>query len=139
MYVYVNWTLALNAIAIQPDGRLLMGGALWTGSGQQFSPQRLSGAFIQDPAFSPTTSSNVNCLAIQRDGKILVGGAFTNVSGASRSYLCRLNTNGSLDPSFYPTANGAVSTLAVQEDGEILVGGTFTALGGAGAQPNCEA
>ena len=70
---------------------------------------------------------------MQADGKILVGGAFINLGGQSRTYIGRLNANGTLDTSFNPGVGGinpGVSSLALQADGKILVGGTFTTLAG---------
>ncbi|WP_198973132.1 delta-60 repeat domain-containing protein, partial [Xylophilus sp. ASV27] len=69
-------------------------------------------------------------LAVQPDGKVLVGGGFTQLGGQTRTYLARLNADGSLDTGFNPDANNAVYSLAVQPDGKVLVGGAFTQLGG---------
>ena len=90
-----------------------------------------------DKSFNPGANSHVTVLAVQGDGKILVGGAFRLLGGGgcgatTRSYIARLNPDGSLDATFDPGANGAVYDLAVQEDGKIVVGGAFTMLGGGG-------
>jgi uncharacterized delta-60 repeat protein len=69
-------------------------------------------------------------LAVQADGKILVGGNFMSLDGQARSYIGRLNADGTLDATFNPGASGTVNSLAVQADGKILVGGFFTMLGG---------
>ena len=71
----------------------------------------------------------VNSIATQPDGKILVGGAFTNHAGISgRSYLLRLNPDGTPDSSFVieNKLNGYVSTILVKPNGNILIGGNFT-------------
>ena len=76
-------------------------------------------------------NGTVWCLAVQLDGKILLGGAFATLSGASHTYLGRLNADGSLDTSFTVGANTPpVLALAAQSDGKTLVAGSFTALGG---------
>jgi uncharacterized delta-60 repeat protein len=71
----------------------------------------------------------VDSIAVQSDGKILIGGYFRSYNGASRGYVARLNTNGSLDASFLSTTgtgpNDLVESMAVQNDGKILIGGDF--------------
>ena len=49
--------------------------------------------------------ARVDSLAVQPDGKILVGGNFTTLGGQPRSYLGRLNADGSLDTTFTNGAN----------------------------------
>lgn len=92
-----------------------------------------------DPAFDPGQKAfgagNGSCasaLVLQPDGKIIVGGCFTNVGGALRGGVARLNVDGTLDRTFDPgagvTGNGAsgsVSALALQPDGKVLLGGAF--------------
>ncbi len=69
--------------------------------------------------------------AVQSDGKVLIGGSFTTVNGVSRTYVARLNTDGSVDAGFVPaTLNGNVYALVVQPDGKIVIGGAFTTAGG---------
>src|SRR5439155_18964438 len=81
---------------------------------------------LSGPSGSVPTVS-VYALAVQPDGKILVGGSFTNLGGAQRTNIARLNANGSLDLTFGLTvigrALGDVLGLVVQGDGKILVGG----------------
>lgn len=67
----------------------------------------------------------------QPDGKVVIGGRFTSVQGVPRSYIARLNADGSVDMGFDPKANEAVYAIAVQGDGKLLVGGNFTSM-----QPN---
>jgi uncharacterized delta-60 repeat protein len=81
-------------------------------------------------AFNPGADYVVRTLAMQVDGKIVVGGQFSWLGGQPRSYIGRLNPDGSLDTDFNPGANSWVLALAVQADGKILVGGLFTELGG---------
>ena len=68
-------------------------------------------------------------VALQVDGKILVGGWFTTLGGVRRSFIGRLNGDGTLDNSFNPGASAAVYSLALQADGKVLVGGEFNSLG----------
>lgn len=87
-----------------------------------------------DPTFNPGAGANgtVLSIALQTNGQILVAGDFTTFNNANRSYVARLNTDGSLDTSFDPGAgpNSFVTIVAVQADGKILIGGTFDAVTG---------
>ncbi len=94
-----------------------------------FLPQAV-GAQSADDGFNPGADNSVYCMAVQADGKVLVGGDFTTLGGQARSYLGRLNPDGSLDATFTNGADFTVYALAVQGDGKILVGGNFTTLAG---------
>lgn len=116
------------ALAVQPDGKILLGGAFSQINGVARSCiARLNSDGSLDAAFNPNTSSVVNAMAIQSDGKVVIVGAFTSVNTISRSHIARLNTDGSLDSSFIPVAsNSWAYAVAIQPDGKILMGGQFT-------------
>ncbi|HMS43598.1 MAG TPA: hypothetical protein PKE69_25445, partial [Pyrinomonadaceae bacterium] len=63
----------------------------------------------------------ITALALQTDGKILIGGNFTTFGTVRRSYLARLNTDGSLDISFNANYGGAVGDIEISADGKITV------------------
>ena len=128
-------------LAVQPDGKILAGGQFTTlgGGGTGTTARNYIGRFYPDgsldAAFNPGANSNVLTVAVQPDGKILVGGVFTTLGGGGtgttpRSFIGRLNPDGSLDPAFNPGTNGQVNVIAVEPDGQILVGGDFISLGG---------
>ena len=141
---------AVYALAVQPDGKILVGGAFTTlgGGGTGTTTRnyigRLNADGSLDGSFNPGASvsgvSGIFALALQADGKILVGGNFTGLGGGTgiipRSCIGRLNPDGTLDTSFNPGANDNVYALAVQADGKVLVGGFFTTLGGGGTGTN---
>lgn len=85
-----------------------------------------------DSAFnSPDFDLGVNAIARQSDGSVLVGGAFLRVNGAlGRSFLVRLNPDGSIDSGFNCTLNGTVNAIVVQPDGAVLIGGNFSSANG---------
>jgi uncharacterized delta-60 repeat protein len=121
----------VGAIAVQRDGKVLVGGD-FTGMGGQ--PRsciaRLNPDGTLDAWFIPSANGPVTTLAVQADGKILVGGSFTAMNGQVRNRLARLNPDGTLDVGFNPNANDEVLSLALQPNGRILVGGNFTSLSG---------
>src|SRR5271165_685951 len=135
----------VNTLAVQPDGKLLMGGYF-----TQLHPfgypvsshghvARLNHDGSVDPSFSPNANGVVRVVAIQPNGQIVIGGDFTAVQptagGAAvpRNYAARLNADGSLDSAFNPNANGAVYAIAFQPNGQILIGGSFTSVQPGGA------
>ncbi len=119
------------ALAVQADGKILVGGYFFTLGGQSRNNiGRLNADGTLDTSFNPGANYFVNSLAVQADGKILVGGVFSALGGQSRTNIGRLNGDGTPDTSFNPGANDSVRSLVLQADGKILVGGFFTTLGG---------
>ena len=57
-------------------------------------------------SFNPNANDDVDSIAVQADGKILAGGAFTNIGGATRNRIARLNPTTGVADSFDPNANG---------------------------------
>ena len=122
---------SVGSLALQADGKIVVGGNFTTLGGQSRSSiGRLYADGAVDASFNPGADGFVSALAAQADGKILVGGDFTSLGGQSRNHLGRLNADGTLDMSFDPGADNRVTSLALQADGKILVGGYFTTLGG---------
>ena len=95
---------------LQPDGKILAVGNFTSFNG---SPRpyiaRLNTDGSLDPTFVQVGSgldNSVYGLAQQSDGKIIVVGDFTAYNGSSRSYVARLNMDGSLDATFSQTGTG---------------------------------
>jgi uncharacterized delta-60 repeat protein len=126
-----NANNSVSGIALQADGKILLGGA-FTGVGPTTRNRiaRLNADGTVDSVFNPDANNAVSNIALQSDGKILLGGAFTSVGGTPRNRIARLNADGSVDLAFNPDANNAVSCIALLADGKILLGGSFTSLGG---------
>ena len=138
---------AANAIAIQPDGKILAAGFANTpGGGQDFALVRYNADGSLDSGFGSggkvTTAffagafDEARAIALQPDGKIILAGR-AQVSFDSFAYdfaLARYNTDGSLDPTF--GSDGKVTTdilsasadeanaLMLQPDGKILAAGS---------------
>ncbi|MBN8458004.1 MAG: choice-of-anchor D domain-containing protein [Verrucomicrobia bacterium] len=119
------------ALAMQPDGRILMAGAFTVLDGVPINRvARLNTDGTPDISFNPIVDNLVQSIIVQADGKILIGGAFITVGGVLRTGIARLNPDGTLDGTFNPGCNGQVSDMVVQPDGKILMIGSFTSVGG---------
>jgi len=128
------------SLAIQLDGKILLGGSCYNGSNDDFCIARFNSNGTLDTTFGtsgkviqPIGSSNDygSSLAIQLDGKILLGGTCYN----GRNYdfcIARFNSNGTLDTTFgtsgkviqpIGSSNDWGRSLVIQPDGKILLGG----------------
>ncbi|HWU53178.1 MAG TPA: Ig-like domain-containing protein [Tahibacter sp.] len=115
------------AIAVQADGKALIGGKGTQGNGGllRLNPDgSVDGSFV-DAATGGTPA--IHSIAVQADGRILIGGEFIAIGGQPRTNLARLNADGTLDPSFDAGSLAAsplsVESIAVQADGRILIAG----------------
>src|SRR5262245_8594415 len=115
---------AVHALALQPDGKILVGGHFaLLGELPRASLGRLNANGTPDPLFDPSPSEVVEAIQVQPDGKVLVGGNFQTLAGEPRPNLGRLNPDGSLDRGFAPALDGAVKSLLLDSAGRIVVGG----------------
>jgi uncharacterized delta-60 repeat protein/uncharacterized repeat protein (TIGR01451 family) len=128
---------SVRALALQNDGKLLVGGAFTNVPG-------VNNSFLARLDVDGTVDTNflagrkgvdnfVYAIGVQSDGKIVVGGAFTSVNDTNRQHLARLESNGALDVNFNPSAvaDATVWTIALQNDGKMLIGGDFSLVSGA--------
>ena len=125
----------VNAIVIQPDGAIIIGGTFIGYNGfARGGIARVLANGVLDPSFDSGvgTGGNVFALALQHNGQIVLGGRFAQYAGINRTFIARVFSNGSLDPGFNPVPDGWVQSLAVEPDDRILVGGFFTAINGVG-------
>ncbi|MES2573368.1 MAG: T9SS type A sorting domain-containing protein [Bacteroidota bacterium] len=125
---------AINSIAVQTDGKIIMAGAF---TNYAYTPKnriaRLNSDGTIDTNFNIGTGANngINSVAIQEDGKILILGGFTSYNGIAKNGIARLNADGTLDITFTPgTGLNSYVSHAVQTDGKILIGGYFTSYNG---------
>lgn len=125
----------IKALALQPDGKVLIGGNLQSVNGIA-TPDivRLNSDGSFDATFDPGSGPDnaINSIVVQSDGKILLGGGFAFINGIARPGIGRLNNEGSVDLSFNPGAgaNSAVNSISIQVDGKIVVGGSFSTING---------
>ena len=132
-----------NAVAIQGDGKIVVGGRGLNGSFLDAMFVRFNTNGSLDTGFGgtgkvfvtmSTGADQVNAIAIQGDGKI-VGAGFASVSSSQNSVaLARLNTNGSADTGFgtggvvvtsIGTTISIANAVALQGDGKIVIGGQW--------------
>jgi uncharacterized delta-60 repeat protein len=122
------------AMALQPDGKLVIGGGFTSyNSTARSRLARLNTDGTLDSAFNPGGASDlVQAIAIEPGTtNIIVAGLFNTFSGSPRSQIARLTPAGALDAGFAPTlsAGAQLYALAVQSDGKVIVGGSFRNIG----------
>ena len=125
----------IYALAVQSNGKILIGGSFATYSGSSRNDiARLNADGSLDATFNPGTGVGgyVNDMALQADGKILIGGLLYDYNGTVRNGVARVNANGSLDATFNPGTGTAstVNAVGFLPDGRILISGNFTSFGG---------
>ena len=125
----------MSALALQPDGRVLLSGEFNVIDGvARNRVARLTADGALDSRFDPGSGADgaVRALAVRADGRVVLGGDFTTVHGVARNRVARLASNGALDMGFDPGggANGTVRALVAQADGSVLVGGDFSTVAG---------
>ena len=137
----------VRAIAIQPDGKILVGGLFTAFNG---SPRRgivrLRSDGTVDPNFAAVTMTDPPMPLgggssglwtepkVLANGKILIAGDFVGVNGTPCPGVARLNANGSLDSTFHasdfvPTGTQTpkpIRGIVIQSNGQIVIGGKFT-------------
>jgi len=128
--VGTGFNSTVNSVAIQSDGKILIGGFFTTYQGVAANRIiRLNTNGSIDTSFISTTgfNSTAETITIQSDGKILVGGNFITYQGISYNRIIRLNADGSIDTSFVVGTGFSSTVLSItsQSDGKILVGGSF--------------
>src|SRR6266571_7057780 len=75
----------VHSLAVQADGKTLVGGNFTTLGGQsRANIGRLNADGTLDPSFNPVANSTVDSLVVQAGETILVGGFFSTLGGQSR-------------------------------------------------------
>jgi uncharacterized delta-60 repeat protein len=132
---------SITAVAIQADGKILIGGTFSSYNGTARNGiARLDANGNLDATFNPGTGIAysfgdpvIYAIAFQADGKIVIGGNFTSYNGTERTRIARIHADGSLDGTFVPATSGAnntVYTINTRPDGKIIIGGAFDSYGG---------
>lgn len=122
----------VNSIVVQPDGKILVGGAFtnYAGSGKN-NLVRLNADGTVDPTWNPGWSGPshaVNDIVLMPDGRILIAGGFHAYNGTPSHFVARLHPSGLLDFSFNippNSINNAVNAVELHADGKVLAAGDF--------------
>lgn len=149
--VYKSGYSVANAVALQPDGRIVAAGRILIKGKNQFGLARFNVDGSQDTAFGTGGTvltdfgdqySGADAVAMQPDGRIVVAGGFVDASGQNHFALVRYKGDGSQDTGF--GTGGTVLTdfhsksdawpgataVAVQPDGQIVAAGAFGSVNG---------
>lgn len=132
----LGFNAGVNTIALQADGKILVGGDFTTFNGQSAGRLiRLNADGSRDASFylplNGDLNNSVNVIKVLVNGQILVGGAFTSLESSTVSQLIRLDSDGVQDLTFVTGALsslGEVNDIAVQNDGRIIIVGEFTSI-----------
>ncbi|MDB5910520.1 MAG: uncharacterized protein JWP34_4634, partial [Massilia sp.] len=128
-----------SAVAIQSDGKTIVGGSSGSSPYKQFALARYTSTGSLDTSFNgggtvvttpnPSGQSSISGLAVQSDGKIIAAGKLDNNSAA----ILRYTAAGALDTTFNSTGKifnaslyAGASGVAVQADAKVLVSGGGT-------------
>ena len=131
---------AAQAVAIQADGKIVLGGGSWDAVQQRFAVVRYTSTGALDTTFSGdgkatvalgSTQDYARAVLVQPDGKIIAVGESYTAGGADFG-LARFNPDGTLDTTF--DGDGKVTTdfagaydlaygAAIQADGKIIATG----------------
>jgi uncharacterized delta-60 repeat protein len=120
------------AIALQADGRVLIGGEFsHFGGFPRNYLARLKSDGTLDTTFNPGqgADSQVRTISIQSDGKAIIGGFFGAYDGNLQNGVARVNTNGAYDATFQSAPeflDGNIFALQIQPDGKVVVAGDMT-------------
>lgn len=120
----------INAIALQPDGKILIAGGYGTMSHGTGITRLLPDGTVDATFDAGQAPTNIRDIKVLPNGQILVAGRFSSWSGG----LAVLNPDGSRDMSFVHSGHIHSSNIfddiyprtAIQPDGKILVAGLQT-------------
>ena len=127
-----------NALALQPDGKIVVTGYAYDGAKNVFATARYNSDGTLDSGFGSggivttafyTADARANAIAIQSDGKILVAGFGKNTNNDFS--IVRYTSAGALDSGFGTGGKKQVSVgtndgatgIVIQPDGKIVVSG----------------
>src|SRR5437016_3005320 len=140
---FTNFINTPNAVAIQPDGKIIVAGEMQTSDGSinrfaiaRFNPNGSldstfgSGGKVTTEFFSVTSGGvreAADVILLQPDNKIIVAGvAIPGARIPAKSALVRLNPNGTFDPAFGTggkvavNAIGMITALALLSNAQLL-------------------
>ena len=140
---WTSWACG-RGLAIQDDGRILVGGAASLGSPSPvWTPPAKSIRRSTPPTPTSGTTEGFRgeytSLALAPDGKVVVAGSLNTATTSNCLGVVRLDPDGSFDDSFgdggvllrqlpagYSNCHESVASIAVRPDGSTVVGGSLS-------------
>ena len=129
----VGWADYAYSIAIQTDGKIVLSGTSYTGTGSNFILLRYNSDGTLDNSFSDDgiqmrIGGAGSSAVLQSDGKILVGGLIS-VGSIDNFAILRYMSDGEIDPTFGSAGTQIINTgthsgcnsIALQPDGKIVM------------------
>ena len=133
---------AVLAHAVQPDGKIIIGGYFTNYGGTSFPRNRLARINYNgtlDNTFNVGTGLDDYPLTIvcQPNGKILVGGAFLTYNGNNAARIMRLNSDATVDASFLAGTgmNNIFHSATFESDGKLILSGEASVYNGNTTRP----
>jgi uncharacterized delta-60 repeat protein len=125
IYSGTNVNGGINAIALQTDGKIVLGGApLGIAGGTARRLIRLNTDGSLDTTFYDYGASieRINDIEVLPNNQLVIGGSFSISNPGTEVFfnLARLNANGTLDTHFQVNSSIEVTEVAVQRDGKVL-------------------
>lgn len=124
----VGQSSGLLALAIQPDGKILVGGAATNAPVSPTLITRLNPNGSVDPTFvpvneTPSGTGGLTQIKLRSNGKILISGSFGNIEGQTRYGFAQLNADGTLDVSYAPdfATYGLTNGFDLYPDGRVAL------------------
>jgi uncharacterized delta-60 repeat protein len=134
-----------NAVALQPDGKIVIAGTRVISGEHDIAVWRLNQDGTPDPDFGSGGEAvltlpfdqEAKAVAIQKDTKIVAAG-FMDGAGSPAAVIARFDADGVPDPSFdddgflvqdFGAGHARVLAVAIQRDGKILTAGSNDAAG----------
>ena len=121
----------IQAIEVQPDGRILIGATGFVNGSTSSFLQRLNPSGSNDSTFPSVNLGNYSAIRAIRalaDGRVMVAATTTGIT------VQRFTAAGLPDPTFTPLSSTATNSTSVAftADGRTWLGGSFTNLGSVG-------
>lgn len=120
----------VKTIALQTDGKILIGGNFTQFNGQQQNYCiRLNADGTKDTSFiiENAFDGRITDIELQSDGKIIAGGNYITFNGLTQKGIVRLNADGTKDTTFQigvgfnSSSADVIHDIAIQADGKIYV------------------
>ena len=126
-----------RCIAVQEDGRILVGGLFFTYDGvprngllRLLANGLLDTTFVVGSGTGPLGVGSLISLAISQSGEILIGGMFDSYNGTARGFAAILDSTGGLTAALANGFDAPVWVVRSNAAGSFLVGGEYEMLNG---------